>query len=568
MATALDILEALPGPAALSGPEGVAGNAAFRALDPTPSLTDGAPEGWSGTPLPDGNVLWRARLPRAADTQLRARERFLATMSHEIRTPLNGVLGMAGLLAGTRLDAAQSSYLDALTESGEHLLSLVNDILDYAKLDAGKLELETSSVQLEPLLQGVCELLSPRAHAKGIEIAWASDAGLPCIRADEGRLRQILFNLAGNAVKFTAGGGVLLTAEAEPVQAGRVALRLAVTDTGPGVAAEAQARVFEEFAHAVPGDGVRYGGAGLGLAIVRRLAEAMGGAVTLDSAPGRGSTFELSASFDVAQPVAPDHPLAGRTVAIVSPSAIVREAAARQVEASGGRALRFAAVQDACDLAPEVVCLVDHAARGDAKHAARPRGRPALILLAPEDRGRLPRYRTAGYVGYLIKPLRRASLAARVLAAAGEAAPASPPPAYHDERAAPANASGVRVLLAEDNPVNALLAVALLKREGCVVDKVADGREALAALAAAPYDLVLMDVRMPVLDGLEAARLHRASGGRTPIVALTANAFEEDRRACLDAGMDDFLTKPLDAAALRAAVARWTAAPTPVRLAG
>jgi signal transduction histidine kinase len=263
MASAFDLLEALPGPAALSGPEGVAGNAAFRALDPTPSLTDGAPEGWSGTPLPDGNVLWRARLPRAADTQLRARERFLATMSHEIRTPLNGVLGMAGLLAGTRLDAAQSSYLDALTESGEHLLSLVNDILDYAKLDAGKLELETSSVQLEPLLQGVCELLSPRAHAKGIEIAWASGlrhAGDPRRRgppaADPLQPRRQRGEVHRN-------GGVLLTAEATPADHGRTELRLSVADTGPGVPTEAQSRIFEEFAHATPGDGVRYGGAGL-----------------------------------------------------------------------------------------------------------------------------------------------------------------------------------------------------------------------------------------------------------------------------------------------------------------
>jgi signal transduction histidine kinase/CheY-like chemotaxis protein len=565
MATAVDLLHALPEPAALTDAAGlVAANAAFRALEPAPDLS-AAPEGWSAAPAAGGLTLWRRA---AAATRLKAREQFLATMSHEIRTPLNGVLGMAGLLAGTRLDAAQRTYLRALTESGEHLLGLVNDILDYAKLDAGKVELEPARIEVEPLLQGVCELLSPRAQAKGVEIAWAVEAGLPAVRCDEGRLRQILFNLAGNAVKFTASGGVLLTAEAVPAGPGSVTLRLSVTDTGPGIAAEAQARVFEEFEHAQPGDGVRYGGAGLGLAIVRRLAEALGGTVTLESAPGRGSTFTFEAVLEADGPSAEAAPdLSGRQVAVVSPSAIVREAAVRQLAACGARAVALQAADDPRGDGAEVL-LIDHAARGAARLAGRPKGSTALVLLAPEERDRIERYRAAGYAGYLIKPLRRASLAARVLAAVDGAqlamgAHAGP----DDERVAAPACEGLRVLLAEDNPVNAMLAVSLLRREGCSVDKAADGHEALQALAGAPYDLVLMDMRMPGLDGLETTRRYRARGGRAPVVALTANAFEEDRRACLEAGMNDFLSKPLDPAALRATVARWTRPEAQARLA-
>jgi CheY-like chemotaxis protein len=505
--------------------------------------------------------------PPLDDDRLRARERLLAMLSHEIRTPLNGVLGMAGLLARTRLDAAQRSYLDALTESGEHLLALVNDILDYARLDAGRLDLEPAPVAVEPLLQGVCELLSPRAHQKGIEIAWAADAGVPTVLCDGGRLRQILFNLAGNAVKFTAEGGVLLTASAVRLDPGRVRLTLAVRDTGPGIAQDARERIFEEFSHAEPGDGIRYGGAGLGLAIVRRLAEALGGAVQVDSTPGEGSEFRFEADLPIAEPATSAAPLQGRTVVVVSPSPIVRAAAKRQVAACGGGALTYATAAEARAAPSDAVVLIDHAGRDAQRLVSRARGRRSLVLLAPEERRRIERYRAAGFEGYLIKPLRRTSLAARILAL--DAAPA-PAPALlaEDERAAPNAGAGLRVLLAEDNPVNALLATALLKREGCIVDKVTDGAEALEALSRAPYDLVLMDMRMPGLDGLETTRRHRAQGGRTPIVALTANAFEDDRRACLEAGMDGFLTKPLDAAALRATVARWTPREAQARLAG
>jgi CheY-like chemotaxis protein len=487
--------------------------------------------------------------------QFLGRDQVLATLSHEIRTPLNGVLGMAGLLASTRLDDTQKAYLQALRECGDHLLNLVNDVLDFARLDAGRMALELVETDVEKLLQGVAELLSPRAREMGVEIAWWAAPDTPRLLADDGRLRQILFNLAGNAVKFAEVGGVLLSAQMVGRGENGVRLRFEVRDTGPGLDLDAQAAVFGEFVQTEAG--VRAGGAGLGLAIVKRLAEAFDGAVGVESQPGAGATFWFEAEFQtLARPPEP-RPLAGMTIGVVSPSSIVREAATRQIESSGGRAV-CAQTLKALPTGAAVV-LID----GALGRARPPKGAPSLILLAPEGRRRIGPARTAGFAGYLIKPLRRESIAARVLAALAENAPAGGPPApiadhgSDDERAAPAAAAGGRVLLVEDNPVNALLARALLTREGCAVDRAGGGREALEAAAQAPYDLILMDLRLPDLDGLAVTRTLRSLGVKTPIVALTANSFEEDRQACLAAGMDDFLTKPLAPAALRAVLHRW-----------
>jgi CheY-like chemotaxis protein len=498
----------------------------------------------------------------APDARLKAREQVLALLSHEMRTPLNGVLGMAGLLAATKLDATQQAYLSALRDSGELLLGLVNDILDLAKLDSRPPELEPVDTDVERLLQGVCELLSPRAHSAGIEIAWSTLGLVPRLRADDGRLRQILFNLAGNAIKLTQTGGVLVTA-AKVGQADRhIRVRFSVKDTGPGVAPESQTRIFEEFEQTEAG--ARAGGAGLGLAIVKRLAAAFGGELGLISPPGEGAEFWFEADFALAEPEPGDAPatpsLKGQRVAVISANPIVRQAARMQIETCGGQ------VVDAPlrpSRKPAVAVLIDPDPA--AAPPTPPPGAPSIVLLAPEARDRIEAFRAAGYAGYLIKPLRRASLAARVLAVLGEAGAAPKPFANapvederaDDERAADYPPEGLRVLLAEDNPVNALLARALLTRAGCVVDRAATGEEALTALEQAPYDLVLMDMRMPGMDGLTAARTLRLRGDRTPIIALTANAFEDDRRACLESGMDDFLTKPLDPKALQAALARW-----------
>jgi len=577
MTTAADIVDALDGPAAVVDADGalVAANAALRLADVDLAALaklplgdsretvagDGGLFAWSAKPLPGGSALI---LGRRATAGLTPSEQYLASLSHELRTPLTAVLGMADLLSETRLAADQRAYLSTLRDCGEHLLGLVNEVLDLARLDAGHVALHPIPVDTRQILQSIAELLSPRAHAKGLEVAWSAPASLPRLMADEGRLRQVLFNLAGNAVKFTETGGVRLGVEVRGESAGRVFLRFTVADTGPGVPEAQRERVFEAFAQASAEHAARSDSAGLGLAIVRRLAAAHQGRAGLDSPPEGGARFWFEAEFPLtepgAEPVAADRELAGQTVCVVSPNAVVRRAAAEMIEAAGGHALAYTHAAEAQGAAPAgSIALIDHALVR-VTPGRRPRlrplaGRPSVILLAPEERGRIARYRAAGFAGYLIKPLRDVSLVSRVLAALGEGAPAAAP----DERAAVAEPFSARVLLVEDNPINALLARSLLEREGCTVERAATGAEALAAAAVSRPDLILMDLRLPDMDGRTATGALRAAGCDAPIVALTADAFEEDRRSCLAAGMDDFASKPLQAAVLRAMLRRWVA---------
>jgi CheY-like chemotaxis protein len=440
-----------------------------------------------------------------------------------------------------------------LKACGDHLLSLVNDVLDLAKLEAGKLTLNPARCEIADLLQQTAELLSPRAHAKGLEIAWASPRGLPPVLADEGRLRQVLLNLAGNAVKFTETGGVLLSVEATAASADTVRLRLTVRDTGPGVPVARQKAIFEAFTHADDADQARPDGAGLGLSIVRRLAEAHDGHVGVDSTLGDGATFWFEADYPLAGKAAAKSPLKGVTVVIASPSAILRDAASLQVRTAGGRPVACLTLEEAAARAPAGSVVLVDGALGRGVPVRPVAGRPSLILLPPEGRAGIGRSRKAGFDGYLIKPLRQTSLVSRVLAALGADSKLA---SRDDERAEAVAARGARVLLVEDNPVNALLARKLLEREGCEVDHAATAEEAMLCAVASDYTLILMDRRLPRLDGMSAAARLRALGVVSPIVALTADAFEEDRRACLAAGMDDFLTKPLDPGALRAILAR------------
>ncbi|MGN6422818.1 MAG: response regulator [Asticcacaulis sp.] len=482
------------------------------------------------------------------EDRLKAREDFFRLMSHEIRTPLNGVMGMLSLLSRTPLSPDQDSYLATARESGEHLLTLVNDLLDYMRIDAGRIQLETTQVRLEPLLQSVAELLSPRAHAGGIEIAWALESRLEHIQADEGRLRQILFNLAGNAIKFTATGGVLIRVGLTD----QGLIRFSVRDTGAGIPEEARARIFEEYGQVQASDATRYGGAGLGLVVVKKLVEAMNGQVSLESEVGAGSCFivEFRAPYGLRKGY--ETTRLPNALSLVTANPVLRDGALSHLAGADCRVRVVAHPEDVTDMQAVVLC--DRAVLDGPCPAP---SRNSLILLAPEQRDELDAWRAQGWAGYLIKPLRRVSLLERLAALRGR----STTPHAEDERIVSEAAADKSVLLVEDNPVNALLAQILLQREGCRVERAASGEEALDIAARDSFDLIFMDLGLPGLDGLGATRALRARGVTTPVIALTANAYEEDRRASLSAGMNDFLAKPIEVAALRHRLQTWTSEP-------
>ncbi|MGA9659895.1 MAG: response regulator [Asticcacaulis sp.] len=483
----------------------------------------------------------------SAEDRLKAREAFFRMMSHEIRTPLNGVMGMLSLLTRTQLTPDQASYIQTARESGDHLLTLVNDLLDYARIDAGRIVLETSEVALEPLLQSVAELLSPRAHANGIEIAWALDPRLVHIHADEGRLRQILFNLAGNAIKFTTKGGVLI--DVSLTEDGLI--RFSIRDTGPGIPEEARARIFEEYGQVQPNHATLYGGAGLGLVVVKKLVEVMQGNLTLNSDMGRGSTFsvEFRAPYGL-------HPVANvvrqtKTTLLVSDNDILAQSAQHHLAAAGHKLSHIRVLKK---IDPKAVLLADRATFNAPAPAPTPH---SLILLAPEQRDEIEQWRQNGWAGYLIKPLRRSSLLERLETFSQPPRRAAILPHRDDERIDVEAAPDKSVLLVEDNPVNALLAQILLQREGCRVERASSGEEALDIIKTRSFDLIFMDLGLPGLDGIGAARLIRDMGIKTPIIALTANAYEEDRRASLHAGMNDFLSKPIELVAMKHLLQKW-----------